>query len=84
MVAQTQKLIIMKKIRRITIDYFCCSINDIDALERVNTNDINDVQITIVSQSSLHQFWVSQDFAKGLIEGMNDLDKKYSIILYEY
>ena len=31
MVAQTQKLIIMKKIRRITIDYFCCSINDIDA-----------------------------------------------------
>ena len=68
MVAQTQKLIIMKKIRRITIDYFCCSINDIDALERVNTNDINDVQITIVSQSSLHQFWYHKISQKVLLK----------------
>lgn len=74
----------MKKIRRITMDYACCSINDITLLDEANTEDINDVQITIVSQNSLHQYWVSQDFAQGVVNGMNDADKEYSIVLYEY
>ena len=79
MVAQTQKETKMKNIKRLTVDYFCLSINDMDQVERANTECEEDVQITVISRN-IYRFWVSQEFAKSLF---NRVDHKYTIVVYE-